>query len=181
MTSSRPFLLTSAVAPSTEPLTLAETKLFLRVDGTEEDALITSQIIAAREAAEEYMQRSLITQTWKLVYDDYLSSQTQLFRGAVQSVTSVTIIARDGGTTLMNSVAYYLSADKTTLIFDATPVGHQVEILYVAGYGVAVDVPVSIKQGMLLHVAALYDERTKNAGLPESSAALYQSYRIIIL
>ncbi len=62
--------LTRVVAPAFEPLTLAETKLYLRVDHSDDDASIARMIQAAREAAEFYLRRSLVTQDWLLERDD---------------------------------------------------------------------------------------------------------------
>ena len=45
-----PRLLLRVAAPASEPLTLAETKLYLRVDHTAEDTLMNNLITAAREA-----------------------------------------------------------------------------------------------------------------------------------
>ena len=55
--------------PSTEPITLAQAKAHLRQDGTDDDALITNLIIAARTHAETVCRRAFVTQTWKLVLD----------------------------------------------------------------------------------------------------------------
>jgi len=41
-----------STAPASEPITLAEAKLYLRVDTTADDALITALITAARETVE---------------------------------------------------------------------------------------------------------------------------------
>lgn len=56
-------------APATEPVSLVEAKLFLRVDHSEEDDLITTLITAAREMIENDILRALITQTWTLTLD----------------------------------------------------------------------------------------------------------------
>lgn len=55
--------------PAIEPLTLAETKEFLRVEVADDDALITSLIAAARNHVESETRRALITQSWRLVFD----------------------------------------------------------------------------------------------------------------
>lgn len=58
-------------APAGEPITLAEAKLHLRVDVTDDDALITSLISAARMAAETICRRAFVTQSWKVVIDQF--------------------------------------------------------------------------------------------------------------
>jgi uncharacterized phiE125 gp8 family phage protein len=62
MTSHLPRGLERIVPPALEPLTLAETKLYLRVDHPDDDQAILRLIQTAREAAEEYLRRSLLTQ-----------------------------------------------------------------------------------------------------------------------
>jgi len=168
-------------APSVEPLILAETKLFLRVDGSTEDTLITDLIVAARQLAEEYLRRSLVQQSWKLVFDDAAPVETLLPRRPIISITSVTSIARDGTQTTIDSDIYYLNAAKDSLVFDAQVTGHQVEVIYAAGYGNAADVPGAIRQGLLNHVAALYDGRVFGREIPGITRALYDSYREVML
>ena len=58
-------------APTLEPVTLYEAKLHLRVTYTDEDLLIASLITAARQHAEQYMWRAILTQTWDM-YLDYM-------------------------------------------------------------------------------------------------------------
>ena len=47
--------------PAEEPVSLAEARLHLRVDFTDDDALITSLIAAARQAAETLTGRQFVT------------------------------------------------------------------------------------------------------------------------
>src|ERR1041385_152928 len=61
--------LTIVAPPTVEPITLDEVKNWLKQDGGDDDALITDLISAAREHAEKYLRRALITQTWKLTLD----------------------------------------------------------------------------------------------------------------
>lgn len=61
--------------PQTEPVTLAELKTWVRVDSdlTADDSLLTDEIQAAREDAETYCRRGLITQQLRLVCDRFPS------------------------------------------------------------------------------------------------------------
>jgi uncharacterized phiE125 gp8 family phage protein len=54
---------------ASEPLTLAEAKAYARVDASDEDALITSLIAAARRRVEKETSLALLTQTWVAVFD----------------------------------------------------------------------------------------------------------------
>src|SRR5574343_985939 len=76
-------------AATTTPVTLAEAKLHCRVDGTDEDALITSLITAATETAEQQLAgRVLMQQTWELTLDAF-PGVFELTRVPVQSITSL--------------------------------------------------------------------------------------------
>lgn len=191
-------LLVRVSAPATEPLTLAETKLYLRVDHASEDALISDLIVAARMMAENHLRRSLVNQSWKVAYDDYLPAEVTLPMGPVASITSVTMYGRDGSSQPIGSEVYYLNAAKNILRMDSplyvVSPGHgaRVEVVYATGYGNAAAVPKPIKQGMLAHIAQLYDNRgiplaDPGAGGWESSAMampqltrhLYLAYREI--
>lgn len=170
-------LLERSSPPATEPLTLAEAKLFLRVDGSEDDALIGDIVVAVREAAERHLRASLIMQSWKLAFDDAAPERTPLPMGPVTAVTSVTLIAEGGGETAMSGSLYHLNASRETLVFAQAAIAHRVEILYAAGYGDGSDVPQPIRQGMLLHAAALYGRRDLSGALPAAASDLYRAYR----
>ena len=167
--------------PATEPLTLNEVKHALQVDSSADDSHIIALIKAARVMAEEYLKRSLITQTWQLQYDLYSPSVVALPRGPVQQVNFVKIIARDWSEQLIDSNSYFLNAGKESLIFDAAPMGQIIQIQYVTGFGGEGDVPASIKQGMLQHVINMYENRNEDKALPESAIELYDQHRIVRL
>jgi len=167
-------------APATEPLTASEVKNYLKVSGLDDDTLISNLITSVRQSAENYMKISLISQSWKLSFDSYCPSVVKLPMGPVQSITSVTAISRDGTETVISSDTYYLSAGNKALIFDATVASLRVEIIYVAGYGdSASDVPAAIRQGILAHIAAIYDGRAGASNVPEQARVMYGAYRVV--
>ena len=59
------------LAPTSEPLTLDDAKLHLRVTDTAQDSLISALISAARSQAEQITRRALISQKWKLYLDRF--------------------------------------------------------------------------------------------------------------
>ncbi|MDB2415491.1 head-tail connector protein [Rickettsiales bacterium] len=167
-------------APASEPITLTEAKNYLRVDGSDDDTYITNLIVATRQVAEKYMHNSLITQTWKMSFDQYAPTNVNLQMGPVQSISSVKIITRNESETTLDSSAYYLNAGNERLIFDACPVSHKIEILYVTGYGdAASDVPEPIRNAILAHMAAIYDDRAGGDVIPQQSRELYNAYRLL--
>jgi uncharacterized phiE125 gp8 family phage protein len=59
------------VPPAAEPVSLEEAKAHLRVDGSDDDAMIGLWIAAAREAAENTCRRAFVTQEWDLYLDAF--------------------------------------------------------------------------------------------------------------
>lgn len=175
-------LLVRTIAPSTEPLTLAEAKLYLRVDDNAEDRLITEQITVSRELAEQFLRRSLMPQTWKLAYDDGVPAEVALPRGPVQSVVSVLIRSASGIVQTVAASTYTLTAAKQSLRFSQSLTGDQIEITYVTGYATQAEIPRAIRQGMLAQLSALYDNRGEAVdGISPQAAALWAPYREVLL
>ena len=52
--------------PATEPLTLAETKSYLKITDVGDDVLISQMITAVRKSCEHWTSRALVTQIWGL-------------------------------------------------------------------------------------------------------------------
>lgn len=180
MTNNNSRLLTRVTAPSSEPVTLAEAKLYLRVDNTTEDSLIADLIVAARMSAESYLKKSLITQAWKLVYNGIVDEEVELLMLPVVSIVSVIVVNRDASTQTISSAGYYLNASKNKLIFDSPPTGFAIEITYSTGYGTASAIPSPIKYGIIAHIAAMYDNRI-DAQIPAKAIALYAPFREVWL
>lgn len=179
----RPQLLRRVTAPASEPVSVSEAKLYLRVDSTAEDTLIGDLITAARMVAEGWLKQSLIAQTWKLAFDDGVKNSVFLPMGPVTSIASVVAFAQDGGSQAVSANGYWLNAAMNALVMDAPLLSFRVEITYNTGYGAAADVPKPIKQGMLAHIADLYENRGEagNAVLPAQAAALYMPFREVQL
>lgn len=170
-----------SVQPVTEPLSLAEAKLYLRVDGSAEDSVIMDMIVAVREAAEEYLHKSLITQSWVLTYEDYAPNRVSLPKGPVLNLTNVKTRDRAGNEATVNTTMYHLAATEDALHFESTVLAYEVQITYSSGYGGAEDVPASIRQGLLLHLAALYEDRLGGMALPAAAVSLYKPRRQVRL
>ena len=83
--------LTLVTAPAAYPITHAETKDYLNVEHSDDDALIDGLIAAATEYAEYYTARDLIERTWDYSFNNFTRSFC-LPKNPVQSVTSITYI-----------------------------------------------------------------------------------------
>lgn len=179
--------------PATEPLTLAEARAHLRVDSTADDTLITSLIAAVRQACENITARALITQTWRLWIDGgsaLLNNRSlNLPKSPLISVSAVSSFDETGAETVFSAANYYIDAAGTPgrvvlKDFAGWPAVLRrvaaIKVDFTCGYGAASDVPADLKQGMLQHLAQLYQNRgDAPAILPASALALYQPYRIL--
>lgn len=174
-------LLAEVTQPEEEPVSLAEAKLYLRVESPDDDALITQMIVAARQAAEQYLRRSLIVRQWKLAFDGGVAGEVALPMGPVQEIVSVSAIPEEDAPAIVNEAVYALNAARTRLRFLQPVTAYRVEVLYLAGYDAAASVPASVRQGMLAHVSELYDGRSAAAGLPDVAVALYLPHREVTL
>lgn len=153
--------------PATEPVTLTEAKVHLRVDGTAEDALITSLIVAARQGAEHLTGRALMPQTLELALDEF-SDKIKIPRPPFVSVTSVTYTDTAGATQTLSPADYVIDSHSEPAQL-VRPYGtgwpstrcqpNAVLIRYQVGYANAAAVPDEIKSWMLLRIGMLYANR----------------------
>jgi uncharacterized phiE125 gp8 family phage protein len=118
--------LTLITPPDGEPVVATEAIDHLRLEAdTEEDALIASLVTSAREIIETQTGRALITQTWELTLDRFpcgtvgygaswvRTTQIQLPKPPIQSVTSVKYIDTDGVLQTLASTEY--TVDTTSM------------------------------------------------------------------
>lgn len=151
-----------------EPISLAEAKLWLRVDQSDEDTLIGSLITSVRKAAEHEMQRTLITTTWELVVDAFPAA-LRLEMPKVLSVVSVKYIDTAGVEQTLSQADYLVDMDSepgyvVPAYGKAWPSTraqiNAVRVRYTAGYGAAAtDVPQSIVNWMRLQLEHFYRNR----------------------
>jgi uncharacterized phiE125 gp8 family phage protein len=155
--------------PASEPVTLDEAKLFARVDGTADDALVTSLIVTARQNVEGQTGRSFIDQT-RTATLDFLpnANEYELAFRPISSVTSIKAYNDDGtfegldvGTDIIVDQAnarIALKADAASITGDRQM--NVFEIVYVAGYGAtAAAVPEWAKTAIKMLVSTWYENR----------------------
>lgn len=158
------------VPPASEPVSLAEARLHLRMDAdnTVDDGLIQALITSAREMAEHETGRSLMAQTLELAFDEFPEFAIKLARPPVMSMVSITYIDTLGVSTVLSPLLYSLDAINTpgyvmpaqgTSWPWAMDTANAVRVRYIAGYGDATAVPKSIKQWMLLNIGTMYEHR----------------------
>lgn len=171
------------VEPTVEPITLAEAKLHLRVDHSDEDALITALITAARVHVERYTRRTLTYTAYRMLLDvfpiDIRLPRSPAVSAAANTVTGIAyatprIRYYDDDDSLQTLT--YAGADFELLLANNPPLlvlpalgdwptvytGHRgaVEIDWIAGYGAAASsVPQPLRIAIRMLVAHWYEQR----------------------
>lgn len=174
--------------PSVEPVTLSEAKAHARIETTNDDALITSLITAARLWAEQYTNRAFITQGWQLWLDTFpanndwwdgmregaitnggLTRSVALPRAPLIAVNSVQSYDAADSATLWAASNYYVDTlrDPGRLVLRPGAVwpfaargANGICIDYSAGYGAnASSVPEAIKTAIRQLIAHWYENR----------------------
>jgi len=178
------------ITPPTEPVTLAEARLHLRVTDTSEDALITSLITAARIYCEHYTQRAIGSQTLELALDEFPDGSIELPMSPVTAITSVKYIDEAGTEQTISSANYTLDDySHTHWVVPAVnyvwpmPIcgANVVKVRYVAG---AATTPAPVLAAMKLIVGHLFENREQSIvgltinELPMGVMSLLDTYRI---
>jgi len=167
--------------PAAEPVSLAEFKAHLRIDGSDEDALLGSLIAVARDHLERSAGLALISQGWRLFLDDWPEAGViEIARGPVLAVDAVRAFDELGEESEIPLAGHVLDGVRrpARLWLRARPDGRQamngVEIDFTAGFGAAgADVPDMLRRAMLIHAAQMYEFRgavpveMQPAGVPD--------------
>jgi uncharacterized phiE125 gp8 family phage protein len=159
------------ITTPTEPITLAEAKLHLRVDDTAEDSLITALISAARETCEDRIEGTVPVTGWRLTLDAFPDA-IKLPRGPVASVESVKYIDDDGVEQTLSPLDYLVdTASMQGYIVPAYGKAwpetrgqiNAVTVEYTAGSAAAQH---ALKAWMLLAIGEMFANREASAERP---------------
>ena len=177
--------------PTAEPVTLLEAKDHLRVDGPDDDAMISVLITAARKWAEEYTGRQFVTATLDWFLDGFCPSFSAPLP-PLQSVTSIKYLDTDGAEQTLDAATYRVDAvsepGRIALDYGKSwpstySVINAVTVRFVAGYGTAAAVPEPIRQAILILIGELYEQRQESvpasfAAVPFGVRALLTPYKV---
>lgn len=183
-------------APSEKPVTLEKAKEHLRVTHTFDDIYINTLISAVTNFSQNWLGRRFITQTLKYYADHFPCDERylELPVAPVQSITHVKYY--DENNTQQNYTTYQtdlistpckvlLGTDETLFPTTMKYKPNTVEVQFVAGYGTASSVPEEIRQGLMLAIAHLYENRQdvylsalQPHDMPRSSDYLLAPYRV---
>jgi uncharacterized phiE125 gp8 family phage protein len=180
--------------PLNEPVTLEEAKLHLRVDGAEEDSLISALISATREFCKNFTGRSLAVQAFELVTGPFLIKYGSIklpMPPLVEVLAFKYLNEQNEEVTLEENSGFYVVKDMEPALLCPNPETgwpedcalrpDAVRIRFKAGY---VDLPKSIRQAMLLLIGHFYENRevVNKKGefkeLPFSASALLYPFKV---
>lgn len=178
---------------TTEPVSTADAKLFLRITDETTDAEVEALVKAARMRVENECEIALINQTWTLKMDGF-PDLIELPRPPLSSVTSITYVDGDGTTQTLSSSVYTVDTTsrpgRVYLAYGQSwpttrSVRHAVTVTYVAGYGSAASsVPAPLVHAVKILAAHYHENREAVVvgqtpmAVPESAMALIQAYRV---
>jgi uncharacterized phiE125 gp8 family phage protein len=179
--------------PAVEPVTLLDARLHLKLDTSDDDALIARLITAARARAEWHTGRALNTQGWILWLDCWPQCGViEIPLPPLQNIGSVTVYAPDDGASVLDPATYQVDAAsapaRLTLRSAVSPPSNlrainAVAVAFTAGYGDdADDVPAGFRAAVLELIAFLYEHRGEApAELPIDVLALLAPFRLFHL
>ena len=170
------YWLKEITAPTSEPISLEEARLHLRLDTSgsppshPDDSLVSTLITAVRQNAEEYTGLKVASGTFEVRADSFDDLEISLQTWPVTSVTSVSYVDFDDQTQTLDSSKYTLDVYtrparlKPTAAQSTFPAAKEVTIRFTAGFtdGQSPNpypLPKQVKAAMLLMLGHLYDNR----------------------
>lgn len=179
--------------PAVEPVSLAEAKLWLRLDGAAEDDLVQALIVAARLLVEAEIGQVLIGQNWRLIADAWPAGATIPVRvGRVLAVAGGRVFDGDGQPAAIPAENFtVLGAGEVPQILPAARPqpgrAHAgIEIDLRLGFGeTPSDVPDTIRLAIRRLVVMWFENRgdveSAETGLPPQIRALLRPFRRVRL
>jgi uncharacterized phiE125 gp8 family phage protein len=153
--------------PSSEPLSLADAKQFLRVEHADDDAVITSLIAAGRAHVEAVTRRALLAQTWRFVLDAWPADGRFTPRiGPLQTVLAARVFDAAGVAHPLEVESFVVDTAANVIAAPcwALPVPGRgiagIELDVICGFGpLASNVPADLIHALKILVAHWYDNR----------------------
>jgi uncharacterized phiE125 gp8 family phage protein len=184
-------------APAVEPITLGDTKAYLRVEHNDDDGVISALIAGARTHVEAKTRRALIVQTWRLVRDGWAGDgRIAVLPVPLRALLAARVVMRDGSNQSILPSAFVIdkAGAPATLTFTAgaLPMSDRavagIELDVEVGYGPApADVPEPLRLAIKFLIAQWYENRGMTtighevAELPHTVAAMIAPYRVLSL
>ena len=177
--------------PASEPITLAEAKLYLRVDDSTEDALITAIITAARRKFENDTYHYLMPQTWELYLNqnEINAEQISINKSDITAISSVKYYDQSNTQQTLSTSDYQTAIQGRPYSIQLTTVPQvynrleAMVIRFTLGYTNAAAVPEDIKTAIKTLIGTLYENRqtivtgTQVNEVPDTYKFIMENYR----
>lgn len=186
--------MTMTAAPATEPVTLAEAKAHLRVDGEADDSYIASLIVTSRLQIEAALGLALVTQSWRLQLDEWPPDHViEMPMRPLAAINAISVATGDSTSITLSLSAYIVdgTANPARISFTSLPpapgaIARGIAIDFTAGFGSAASVPRDIRHALLLLVAHWFEHREPAASgagtaIPDAVSTLLAPYRMVRL
>jgi len=151
--------ITQTVAPIAESLSLADAKAFMRILENDDDLMITSMIVSAREFAENYTNRQFEEATFELISDS-LYQDMIIRKDPITEIVKIEYMDDNGAYQLFTDFYTYKESGATKLYFNTFPSykddKRAIKITFKAGY---TTVPSSIVSYIKVLVSTMYENR----------------------
>lgn len=163
-------------ASTNQLLTLQEVKDLLKISHNNEDNYLNILISAVTQAIENYINQSLLFQTWELNTSNYNDGEIELYKDPINSIQAVKFINEDNTETLLTSAEYTLESN-TLCINKVLTQSKYIKIEYIAGYGeTPADVPDIFLQTALQEI---YNKYCSCSGTPDVNSLTEDSKSIL--
>lgn len=155
--------------PAVEPVPLADAKAHLRLDTSDEDAVVGAMIGAARVAVETDIRQVLIAQQWR-VSDIAWPADRHIALPVLPVISVDAVRALDGANnpTILPAPDYSLDQENAVVTIEAGAAAFApslsaggYEIDFTAGFGATnLDVPHALRQAILMLVTHWFENRS---------------------
>ncbi|HET6390789.1 head-tail connector protein [Hyphomicrobium sp.] len=189
--------LVMTMPPAVEPVSVADAKAHMRIDGDDEDVLIASLLLTSRLHIEVALSLALVTQKWKLTLDRWPRGRdVELPLSPLRSIDEIRVKDAAGVASVVPAESYLvdIASRPPRLVWNnQVPPSPQVrangiEIEITAGFGASAEsVPAPLKHAILMLTAHWYEHRdpgevgSSDARIPEAVSALINPFRTIRL
>ena len=155
-------------------ITLKVLKQYLRIDHSHDDEMIEELIEVVINAAADYTGLSLAESILKITIYDNLPSSIKLIHQPILKIEQFKLYRYNGEAIYLAKEHYFLDGEHIKIKRHYAI--EKAEITYKIGF-LKEQLPAPIKQGMLEHLAKLYDLRGSDQALPAAAKSMYQAYK----
>lgn len=154
--------------PQRELFTLEDVKIFLRLQGDQEDTLLSTLLSSAQAYVEEVTQRSLLKQQWQLTLKPPYSPSSPLVRQREKhieiSLPRPPLIEVESVQNKETILSYIIEENK--IILSPMHWDKNISVIYWAGYGEeSAALPPTLRHAILMVLRAFYDQQKVDLSL----------------